>query len=316
MPIWRGGADNIIGVLHAKDLLRALTSANGDAGKIELAPIAHEAWFVPDTTTLEAQLQAFRKRKTHFALNYRGASRARWKTTTTPLLDGENAYLTPVDALPDIEPYDGSYVALVNGGTRYEFTQCWKDLGFVPWARTRTTMTTDARDRVTFISQETIESAEYKFANVETTTNFEYPLGGAQLVIPSPSRRVPFDEFTLAVEAAFTSEKILYVHEAIAGEMQWAYGVGGDSIPPESLPLGRWEVMDTLKEVAKEETETGHARTWRIPVRWKAKGDVLEVWITNPYSNEKKGFKYTNKYSPKQAVITVSNIVSKPRDAQ
>ncbi|WP_374547719.1 HlyC/CorC family transporter [Rhodoblastus sp.] len=68
VPIWRGGADNIIGVLHAKDLLRALTSANGDAGKIELAPIAHEAWFVPDTTTLEAQLQAFRKRKTHFAL--------------------------------------------------------------------------------------------------------------------------------------------------------------------------------------------------------------------------------------------------------
>lgn len=255
-------------------------------------------------------------RKTSMALKYLNASKARWTTTTTPLLDGENAYLTPVDALPDPEPYDGSYVALVNGGTRYEFTQCWKNVGFVPWARTRTTMTTDSRGRVTSISQETIESAEYSFASVETRTNFEYPLGGAQVGIPSPSKRVPFEEFLLAVEAAFTPEKILYLHDAISREMQWAYGIGGNSIPPERLPLGRWEVMDTLKEVAKEEAGTGYARTWRIPALWRAKGDVLEVWITNPFSKEKNGFRYTNRYNPKRAVITVSNIVSKPRDTR
>ncbi|HUO55240.1 MAG TPA: HlyC/CorC family transporter [Rhodoblastus sp.] len=68
VPLWRESADNIIGVLHAKDLLRALSEAGGDASKIDLEPITHEPWFVPDTTTLEAQLQAFRKRKTHFAL--------------------------------------------------------------------------------------------------------------------------------------------------------------------------------------------------------------------------------------------------------
>ncbi|MCI4678542.1 HlyC/CorC family transporter [Rhodoblastus acidophilus] len=68
VPMWRGSADNIIGVLHAKDLLRALSDANGDVSKIDLEPISHEPWFVPDTTSLEAQLQAFRKRKTHFAL--------------------------------------------------------------------------------------------------------------------------------------------------------------------------------------------------------------------------------------------------------
>jgi Mg2+/Co2+ transporter CorB len=68
VPLWRDTADNIIGVLHAKDLLRALSDANGDTRQIELESIAVEAWFVPDTTTLEAQLQAFRKRKTHFAL--------------------------------------------------------------------------------------------------------------------------------------------------------------------------------------------------------------------------------------------------------
>ena len=68
VPLWRGSADNIVGVLHAKDLLRALSDANGDASKIQLQPIIHEPWFVPETTTLEAQLQAFRKRKTHSAL--------------------------------------------------------------------------------------------------------------------------------------------------------------------------------------------------------------------------------------------------------
>jgi Mg2+/Co2+ transporter CorB len=68
VPLWRETADNIVGVLHAKDLLRALSDANGDVNKINLEPITHEAWFVPDTTTLEAQLAAFRKRKTHFAL--------------------------------------------------------------------------------------------------------------------------------------------------------------------------------------------------------------------------------------------------------
>jgi Mg2+/Co2+ transporter CorB len=68
VPLWRGTADNIIGVLHAKDLLRAMSSANGDASQVRLEPIMVAPWFVPDTTTLEAQLQAFRKRKTHFAL--------------------------------------------------------------------------------------------------------------------------------------------------------------------------------------------------------------------------------------------------------
>lgn len=68
LPLWRESADNIIGVLHAKDLLRAWSDADGDLEKIDLASVIHEPWFVPDTTTLEAQLQSFRKRKIHFAL--------------------------------------------------------------------------------------------------------------------------------------------------------------------------------------------------------------------------------------------------------
>jgi Mg2+/Co2+ transporter CorB len=68
LPLWRGEPDNIVGILHAKDLLRAFSEAEGDAEKVKLESIALEAWFVPDTTTLEDQLQAFRKRKTHVAL--------------------------------------------------------------------------------------------------------------------------------------------------------------------------------------------------------------------------------------------------------
>ncbi len=68
MPLWREDADNIIGVLHAKDLLRALSVAGGDPSRLRIEDIALKTWFVPDTTALEDQLQAFRKRKTHFAL--------------------------------------------------------------------------------------------------------------------------------------------------------------------------------------------------------------------------------------------------------
>ncbi|MGL4728945.1 MAG: hemolysin family protein, partial [Bosea sp. (in: a-proteobacteria)] len=68
MPIWRGSPENIIGVLHAKDLLRALDAAGGNAGKLDVAGIAYSPWFVPVTTSLTDQLKAFLAKKTHFAL--------------------------------------------------------------------------------------------------------------------------------------------------------------------------------------------------------------------------------------------------------
>ena len=68
MPLWRGDPDNIVGVLHAKDLFRAYAAAGGDASRINAADIALEAWFVPEATTLRDQLQAFLRRKTHSAL--------------------------------------------------------------------------------------------------------------------------------------------------------------------------------------------------------------------------------------------------------
>ena len=68
MPLWRGEPDNIIGMLHVKDLFRAFAAAGGDASRVNAADIALEAWFVPEATTLRDQLQAFLRRKTHSAL--------------------------------------------------------------------------------------------------------------------------------------------------------------------------------------------------------------------------------------------------------
>jgi Mg2+/Co2+ transporter CorB len=68
LPLWRGSQENIVGVLHAKDLLRALDAVGGDAGRLKVEAIALESWFVPDTTSLRDQLKAFLAKKTHFAL--------------------------------------------------------------------------------------------------------------------------------------------------------------------------------------------------------------------------------------------------------
>ncbi|MBO0346627.1 HlyC/CorC family transporter [Roseibium limicola] len=68
LPLWRGESDNFVGVLHAKDLLRALNAAGGDSEKLKIEDIISPPWFVPDTTTLQDQLNAFLRHKAHFAL--------------------------------------------------------------------------------------------------------------------------------------------------------------------------------------------------------------------------------------------------------
>jgi Mg2+/Co2+ transporter CorB len=68
LPLWRGEREEIVGVLHAKTLLRALRDSNGDIGKIDIMSLAAPPWFVPDTTTLKDQLNAFLKKKAHFAI--------------------------------------------------------------------------------------------------------------------------------------------------------------------------------------------------------------------------------------------------------
>ena len=72
-PVFSGTSDNIIGVLHVKDLLRSIghlgenVSENGDGNRF-VQDIASPAYFIPETTLLFDQLQSFRSRREHFAV--------------------------------------------------------------------------------------------------------------------------------------------------------------------------------------------------------------------------------------------------------
>lgn len=68
LPVWKDNPDNIIGVIHAKLLLQEMNSNDGKAGRIELENIMMEPRFVPESTTLYDQLQAFRENREHFAV--------------------------------------------------------------------------------------------------------------------------------------------------------------------------------------------------------------------------------------------------------
>src|SRR5437764_3893205 len=68
IPLWSGRPENIVGILHVKDLLRAIQTAGGDLAKIDVQAIARPPWFVPEIRPLSEQLKAFRRRKTPFAL--------------------------------------------------------------------------------------------------------------------------------------------------------------------------------------------------------------------------------------------------------
>jgi CBS domain containing-hemolysin-like protein len=66
LPLFKDDPDNIVGVLHARDLLRAISEKGRDA--LVVAEIARAPWFVPDTTSAEDQLAEFLRRREHFAL--------------------------------------------------------------------------------------------------------------------------------------------------------------------------------------------------------------------------------------------------------
>ena len=68
IPLWRDKPENIIGVLHAKDLLRAIRASDGEVSRVDVSSIALPPWFVPEMRPVSEQLKAFRRRKTHFAL--------------------------------------------------------------------------------------------------------------------------------------------------------------------------------------------------------------------------------------------------------
>jgi len=68
LPLWRDTPDNIVGVIHSKTLLRALRANLHDLSALDVAKLADPPWFIPESTSLLDQMQAFRKRRDHLAL--------------------------------------------------------------------------------------------------------------------------------------------------------------------------------------------------------------------------------------------------------
>jgi len=67
IPLYRGQSDNIVGVIHAKDLFRAVKAAGGP-DTVRIAEVMTPPWFIPETTILSDQLKAFQARHEHFAI--------------------------------------------------------------------------------------------------------------------------------------------------------------------------------------------------------------------------------------------------------
>jgi Mg2+/Co2+ transporter CorB len=67
IPVYRGEPDNIVGAIHAKDLFRAVKAA-GSPQAVKLDDVMTPPWFIPESTVLFDQLQAFRARHEHFAI--------------------------------------------------------------------------------------------------------------------------------------------------------------------------------------------------------------------------------------------------------
>ncbi|NRP11782.1 HlyC/CorC family transporter [Aliiroseovarius crassostreae] len=71
LPVYRGEQENIIGVLHAKDLSRAMyafQSSGKSLDDFDVMQVVMEPYFIPETTTLDDQMRQFLHRHTHFAL--------------------------------------------------------------------------------------------------------------------------------------------------------------------------------------------------------------------------------------------------------
>ncbi|MDB5666250.1 HlyC/CorC family transporter [Cypionkella sp.] len=73
LPVYRDETENILGVIHTKDLLRELDRLlRGESPEglesLDILKVAKKPYFIPNTTSLDEQMREFLKRRTHFAL--------------------------------------------------------------------------------------------------------------------------------------------------------------------------------------------------------------------------------------------------------
>ncbi len=68
IPLWQENGDNIVGVLHMKDVLKALHANDFQPDQLSCRRLMRKAWFIPTTSSLKDQLHAFRQQRNHLAL--------------------------------------------------------------------------------------------------------------------------------------------------------------------------------------------------------------------------------------------------------
>jgi Mg2+/Co2+ transporter CorB len=114
VPLWRGESENIVGIAHLKDLVSALVKNGGSYEGLDLASLATPPWFVPDTTSAEEQLEAFREKRARFALVVDEYGALQGLVTLEDILDeifGELPDEHEAQSRPDVRRKpDGSYL--------------------------------------------------------------------------------------------------------------------------------------------------------------------------------------------------------------
>ncbi len=68
IPVWEESTDNFIGLLHIKSLIKEAIKSDNDLKNINIRKVLSKPWFVPETTSLKEQLNAFLEKKLHMAL--------------------------------------------------------------------------------------------------------------------------------------------------------------------------------------------------------------------------------------------------------
>ena len=126
LPVYREAPENITGVIHAKDLLRAMYSVvggpDGDATALrsfDITAVAMPPYFVPETTTLDEQMRQFLRIRSHFALVVDEYGTLQGLITLEDILEEIVGEITdefdPDGDQPVIQSEDGHY--MVDGAT-------------------------------------------------------------------------------------------------------------------------------------------------------------------------------------------------------
>jgi len=68
IPLYEGETDNIVGIVHTREVLRAVLEAKGDVQRIDVRQFMRKPWFIPESRPVQMQLNAFLKRHSHMAL--------------------------------------------------------------------------------------------------------------------------------------------------------------------------------------------------------------------------------------------------------